>query len=287
MEIHPVPIPSHILLASLARGLYPERPGTAERLRWRLAAVPQENGHGWVLAEGSVAVGYAVVSPVPGLDGVVSLEGGIHPEHRQQGLGGRLMAHVLAALPPLGLKQISAVVADIAGPAARFLHRHGFFVEHEEWFLRLPDLQTRQLVYATPANLRIRSNFPSPIDLFCALYARSFGGTPWYQPYSREEVEETLADPADILFLFRDGRAIGFAWLQGEMIEPLGIVREERGRGYGRFLLQSALHELKQRGAAQVEIGVWRENETAVRLYQSLGFRHEKTTTYLALELGE
>ncbi|MCP4425482.1 MAG: GNAT family N-acetyltransferase, partial [Chloroflexi bacterium] len=118
---------------------------------------------------------------------------------------------------------------------------------------------------------------------FRALYDQSFGPAPWYQPYSADEVDATLENPADILFLFKDDASIGFAWLQKEAIEPIGIVPGERGRGYGRFLLLAALHKLKQRGAAQAQIGVWRENETAVSLYQSFGFQHQKTLAYLAL----
>ncbi len=246
------------------------------------------DGRSWLLWAGDEAVGYMTVSPVPGLDGVFSLVGGVLPAYRRQGAGGRLLHHALRRASSLGISQLSHAVADLGSPAAHFLLNHNFFIEHEEWLLRLPNLQTCQLNLPTPVeNLHIHPLTPAPVHLFRALYDRSFGGAPWYQPYRREEVEDSLDDPDDILFLFKDEQPIGFVWLQGMAIEPIGIVREEWGKGYGRFLLLAALHELKNRGAEQAEIGVWRENETAVHLYQSFGFQHEKTITYLAFDLEE
>ena len=243
------------------------------------------DGRSWLMWDGEKVVGYTAVASVPGLGGVFSLAGGVIPAYRRQGAGSRLLHHVLRHASSLGIKQLSHAVTDLNSPAAHFLRRHGFFIEHEEWLLRLPNLQTRQLTYAIPANLRVHPLTPSPVHLFRTLYDRSFGGAPWYQPYSQAEAAETLDDPNDILFLFKDGHAVGFAWLQGEMIEPVGVVKEEQGQGYGRTLLLAALHKLKQRGVKQVKIGVWRENVTAVHLYQSLGFQREKILTYLALDL--
>ncbi len=104
------------------------------------------------------------------------------------------------------------------------------------------------------------------------------------------EMDSLLSDKADILFLMHDNQPIGFAWIQLEdgmgQIEPIGILPAYQGEGNGRFLLQTALNQLHKRGAAQVKIGVWRDNETAVSLYQSIGFRHRKTLIYYALDLG-
>lgn len=252
--------------------------------------------HLWLVEDEGQVVGYTAVSPVPGLPGVYNLEGGILPAHRRQGLGSRLLQHVLHEAPALNVRQLSHCVTDLNSPTAHFLRHHHFFIEHEEWLMQLPDLRQLNLPVHVE-NLRIHplTRSPahpftsSPLHLFCQLYDQSFGGAPWYQPYSKEEVENTLDNPADILFLFRDKQPIGFAWLQEEAqeaaIEPIGIVREEWGKGYGRFLLLAALHELQHRGKTQAHIGVWRNNEAAIHLYQSVGFQHEQTLTYLAYNL--
>lgn len=237
--------------------------------------------HLWLVEDEGQVVGYTAVSPVPGLPGVYNLEGGILPAHRRQGLGSRLLQHVLHEAPALNVRQLSYCVTDLVNPAAYFLRHHNFFVEHEEWLMHLSPLPLRPP--APQPDCQIQPH-PAPVPLFRQLYDQSFGGTPWYQPYSEEEVENTLENPEDILFLLRDAQPIGFAWLQEAAIEPIGIVREEWGKGYGRALLLAALHELQQRGKTQAKIGVWRSNQAAIHLYQSVGFQHQQTLTYLALD---
>jgi ribosomal protein S18 acetylase RimI-like enzyme len=238
--------------------------------------------HVWLLEDGGRVVGYTAVSPVPGLESIYELSGGILPEKRRQGLGSHLLQHVLHEANRLNIRQLSHCVTDLDSPAAHFLRRHHFLIEHEEWLLHLSPLPPRTPAPLPSCQLQTRH---SPTSLFRHLYDQSFGGTPWYQPYSEEEVENSLDDPGDILFLFKDDQPVGFAWLQSEQIEPIGIVREEWEKGYGRYLLLAALHKLKQRGADQAKIGVWRTNHAAVHLYQSVGFQCWQTLTYLAFDI--
>jgi ribosomal protein S18 acetylase RimI-like enzyme len=240
--------------------------------------------HVWLVEVGGQVVGYTAVSSIPGLPNVYNLDGGILPTYRRQGLGSQLLQHVLREAEALRIHQLSHCVTDPDSVGAHFLRHHNFFIEHEEWLMVLPNLQTRQFADSPPATCKLATRH-SPTHLFCQIYDQSFGDTPWYQPYSQEEAENTLECPDDILFLFKDKQPIGFAWLQGEAIEPIGVVREEWGKGYGRALLLAALHKLKQRGAVQAKIGVWRDNRAAVRLYESVGFQHQQTLTYLAYEL--
>lgn len=235
--------------------------------------------HLWLVEDGGQVVGYTAVSPIPGLPGIYNLDGGILPAQRRQGLGSRLLHHVLHEAPGLNVRQLAHCVTDLNSPAAHFLRHHNFFVEHEEWLMQLSPLHPFTPSPLPYCQVQILS---SPVPRFRQLYDQSFGGTPWYQPYSAEEVDNILDNPDDILFLFRDEQPIGFAWLQGEAIEPIGIVRVAWGKGYGRYLLLAALHELQQQGCHQAHIGVWRSNQAAIHLYQSIGFQHQQTLTYLA-----
>ncbi|MEJ2750929.1 MAG: GNAT family N-acetyltransferase, partial [Anaerolineae bacterium] len=183
--------------------------------------------HLWLIEDGGKVVGYTAVTPVPGLDSIYELSGGILPTHRRQGLGSHLLQHVLHEAPALNIGQLSHCVTDRNSPAAHFLRRHNFFIEHEEWLMRLSLLPQATFGRRPPApwpSCYLRT-LDSPARLFRRLYDQSFSGTPWYQPYSEEEVENILDDPDDILFLFQDEQPIGFAWLQGEAIEPIGIVK--------------------------------------------------------------
>ncbi|MEW5989562.1 MAG: GNAT family N-acetyltransferase, partial [Chloroflexota bacterium] len=81
----------------------------------------------WVMMREGRRLGYATAAPVPGLPGLLALDGFIDPAWRRRGLGGRLLAHVLAALKQTHNHQVAHPVASLDSPAARFLLKHGFF----------------------------------------------------------------------------------------------------------------------------------------------------------------
>lgn len=261
-------------------------PWTDGRFARYVADVLGADGRIWVITNADEdPIGYALTAPIPGLPGQIELDGGILPAWQRQGYGSALLQHVRQHAGPVHL---SYCVASLDSPAAHFLQRRGFTVEHEEWVLGRPSLNEllpipeRSDGHCAPFVNRRRA-----IHTFCALYDASFAAHPWYQPYTAAEVDATLVAAQDILFLRRDDIPIGFAWLHihdgvGE-IEPFGIVDGWQGLGYGRFLLTAVLHQLAQRGATTAQIGAWHNNHPALHLYQSLGFQHHHTQTYLTL----
>jgi len=104
----------------------------------------------------------------------------------------------------------------------------------------------------------------------------------------REEIERHLASvPSafqgeNVIYAVRDeaGRVVGFCWivlydpgtgLEGEIAE-LYVAEGHRGRGIGEMLVRHAVRLFAER---RVTLGyVWTrpDNETAVRLYRSVGF---------------
>jgi ribosomal protein S18 acetylase RimI-like enzyme len=52
----------------------------------------------------------------------------------------------------------------------------------------------------------------------------------------------------------------------------LGIRKEERGKGYGRILLQRILMKMKEKGISKILLEVGSQNEPAFKLYTSEGF---------------
>jgi ribosomal protein S18 acetylase RimI-like enzyme len=186
--------------------------------------------------------------------------------------------------------QLAHCVNDMDSPVACFLRKHDFFVEHEEWLLVHNDLRNLPPV-RNDRRVSLQTYRPeTAVSLFCRLYTESFSGLPWDQPFTPEEVMSTLTAATDLLFLILHGEPIGFAWVnldaQGQaLIEPMGIISPYQRQGYGRVLLSFTLQELIRRGARRAEIGAWRDNKVAIQLYQSFGFRHKETFTYLATNL--
>ena len=55
----------------------------------------------------------------------------------------------------------------------------------------------------------------------------------------------------------------------------MGLVKEHRGQGHGRRLMEAALTAAKAQGIERVELEVFASNAPAVTLYRKLGFREE------------
>ena len=60
-------------------------------------------------------------------------------------------------------------------------------------------------------------------------------------------------------------------------LQNVGIVAEHRRQGLGRALMLKAMRGFQQLGITRVSLEVTADNQGAVQLYESLGFRLTKT----------
>ena len=76
-----------------------------------------------------------------------------------------------------------------------------------------------------------------------------------------------------------DGAAVGDLWV---LVEPakerafiyfIGIDETYRGKGYARATMQTLEAKVKPMGANRIDLNVFGDNTTAIRLYQSLGYQ--------------
>lgn len=273
-------------LTTLRNNLFPDDTLTPRQLNGRLSAWRLS----WVICLDETPVGYAYAAPLPGLPGQYQLDVMVGQAWQRQGLGSRLLAFLRQALAGSEVAELSCGLTENQEAAAAFLQRNGFAFDHQELILARPHLDNLPPLPPRP-RLHIRT-YPrrKAIRLFCRLYAASFTGHPWNQPYTPDEAAADLVSARDILFLAGGKRPFGFAWLHGNkngegQIEPMGILPAAQGEGHGRYLLTAALHTLKQRDARRAIIGVWADNTAARRLYESLGFRPRQTITYYACRL--
>jgi len=253
---------------------------------WK-TAVSHDSLHAFTIGKGDTRWGWSAVSTIPGLDDIYAIDGFVLPDKRRRGAGSQLLHHLAGAM---GDGQLSYAVETMDCAAAHFFRANDFYVEHEEWGLVHDDKRQR----ITPIITRKECIQTAPTRVtatrwFLQLYDAIFASHRWNQPFTADEVEQLLKNKTDLHFLMEGMQPIGFAWLRMEdgvgEIEPIGVLPTYQGMGNGRFLLQTALNHLYEQGATQVKIGVWRENETAVLLYKSVGFHHRETLTYYALDL--
>jgi len=275
-------------LALIYPQIHPKRPFSPHQIKSHFQHILESNGRIWTLTQTNKLIGYAAVFPVPGLPNLAEIEGGIIPSKQRQGFASQLLQHIIATINGSAIQQISHSVSNLDSPTAKFLQHHNFFIEHEELHLQLNDLHTCTLPPA-PCPLHLIAH-ETAVSTFPTLYDQSFAGTRWHQPYLPEEVDITLSPTDEMFYCLHQNTPVGFAWVRypnstTAEIEPIGIVKEMRGKGYGRSILNVILHKLQQQGIQQVQLGVWADNQIARHLYHKFGFRHQSTTTFLAYNL--
>jgi GNAT superfamily N-acetyltransferase len=277
------------VLTAVHNTLYPDNRYTPAGWQKYMEAI-EEGGRTWVATSNQTPIGYAAVLPVPALPGLVEMEGFIVPARQRQGWGTRLLQHICQEVAGTGITQLSHAVPSLDTPAAHFLLKNHFFIEHEEWTMELNPIHNSQFTIHH-SQLAFKS-YPhqTAVPLFLQLYTASFTGLPWDQPFTAAEVASLLTDSNDLKFLLEGDTPVGFMWVRRQdnrtaQFEPAGIIQEKQGLGYGRFLFQSVLQQLAQEGVTAVSLGVWANHPAGIHLYQSLGFQHTSTTTYLALNV--
>jgi len=258
----------------------------------RLRDNDNSGGKTWVLEIDGQVRGFASLSPVPALDGVYDLAGGIVPSLRRLGHGSFLLKQMRKEIPHGDGRLITYAVDSMDTPAALFLKRNGFEVEHEELKMVLDEFDLIEPM-TTLDGFRLQTySRDRAVGLFRDLYEASFKDLPWYQPYlSAEEVSADMEDDDSVLFLLSGETAVGFIWIRWPSpelaeFEPIGLVKSFQGHGVGRYLLRRGISTAVDRGADNITLGVWSDNKSGIRLYRDLGFKHVQTKTYLALDLS-
>jgi ribosomal-protein-alanine acetyltransferase len=97
------------------------------------------------------------------------------------------------------------------------------------------------------------------------------------EPWSEMDFQDALKDANnDYLVAEIDGQVIGYCgyWgIAGEGdIYNVAVRKENRGQKIGYFMMSELLKSAKSRGITSLTLEVRNSNESAIRLYRSLGF---------------
>jgi ribosomal protein S18 acetylase RimI-like enzyme len=203
----------------------------------------------------------------------------VHPAHRRRGIGRVLVAAARSEARRRGLPGIMLVCDEAAGSGTAFATAVGGRYRAAEYRLKIDPRaidrsRPRQGVALRPADV-------GDVATLTGLLAASFG-TP--AEVAREQVWRGLAESKRRYFLAAvDGNPVGLLqageWEEGSAgISAFGVLPAYRGRRIGRQMLLDAVDVLLEEGWEHVLIEVVTDNERALSLYRSCGFR--VTTAY-------
>lgn len=79
-------------------------------------------------------------------------------------------------------------------------------------------------------------------------------------------------------YVVEDGEVVGALWTTVRkeedylLLAMIHVKEEQRGKGYGKKLMDLVIEEAKEKGLELVALGVYKTNETAISLYKKCGF---------------
>jgi mycothiol synthase len=227
--------------------------------------------------------------------GRVILEGAVHPKHRGQGVGTRLLEIAIDHSRRLGAKVVSIPVVQGTQAAAHLARKEGFRVVRRHWQMSLT--QCGELNPQIPHGFELRHFALGDEGSLCALQNLAFADSWGFRPNTVEEIRHLvncgLCHPEGVLFISDEGRLIGYCWTiddasdrQKGFIRMMGVAPPYHGRGLGRAILMAGIGYLRRRGMTTIKLTVDSRNTSAKRLYQSVGFKRIGTTLWYEKRLS-
>ena len=204
----------------------------------------------------------------------IELAGMVDPAARRQGIGTALLDAGLEICRQREHDSVLLVVPRTSAAGRSLAQRRGGSLDHSEHALQL--LGDPVEVPADP-RVTVRPAVPADQPAVRELLRLGFG---WEPPGTAG------GDPSTIV-VERDGRPVGTVRLerQGDRAGIYGFVvhPELQGRGIGRDVLHRLCRTARADGATAVDLEVATDNDRAVGLYTSLGFRAVLTEDYYAM----
>lgn len=240
-----------------------------------------------VLAPDGLVAGYADVVNRAFVS--LSVYGYVHPDHRDRGIGSRLVGwgegwmRDRLHLAPQGTRvTVRHYVISTNGAARRLLEEHGYRAARGTYVMEI-DLEDEPPEPEWPEGISVRTFVPGEDDRTVFEAVEDAFMDVWDRPRGTFErfvgmTENAYFDPS-LWFLATDGEAVTGTVLcktvDGEgWVEVVGVRRPWRRRGLGLALLRHAFGEYRRRGVRKAGLSVDAESATgAPRLYERAGMR--------------
>ena len=237
-------------------------------------------------------LGYAgdeliVYAALDGFGHAYETTGMVHPAWRRRGVFRRLFEAVLDEARTRRATDWLLVCERTSATGQAWVRRRGATYRFSEFHMELDAEPSLSLPPVEPG-FRLELAGPAELDVLVDIDAQAFGDS---LEQTRRRMQRDFAEPGSRTFLAR---------MNGESVGKVGVVPDgaahylrgvavrlgQRGRGYGRQILSAAVQMLMAEGARRFSLDVEAQNDNALRLYQSCGFRATNNYDYFAMDVG-
>jgi ribosomal protein S18 acetylase RimI-like enzyme len=246
--------------------------------------------------EGDMLIGYIGISSFGGSNAEIEVNGMVHPKYRRRGVFSKLYNLVLCEFEKRNASRMLLLSDRLSEGGQAFIKSRGSSYKHSEYEMFL-DYNVFSKVTNKHARINLRkatNDDAKEIEKQNAIYFRDV----FSENATTEENIDNSHDTENSLFLPEEeekrGIRIFMAEYEGKVIGKvtlrlvgglggifgLGILPECRGKGYGRELLMLAIEMLGNLKASEVMLQVEANNENALSLYKSVGFKARSIMDY-------
>lgn len=295
----PEDFPAYLRLLALAESLEPAGRGISpEEVTASLNRPGYSPERELIVAEiGGSLVAYLDTVPELGI-GRVIVKYWVVPEHRRHGLATRLMERAVRRARELGARTVQMNIPDDSKGARQLALRLGFEFTRRFLKLRLSLVGWSQL--GNLGGVDFYDLEQVGLEGLADIQNRAFAQAWGYCPNTIVEIachlRENGNSPEDIIFAHQGNQMVGYCWTKpgcgsGErpgmgQVFMLGVDPEYRGTGLGKKLMLAGLAYLKSKGLKVAWLEVDGENEHALGLYRSLGFRRYTSSSWYQKLIG-
>jgi ribosomal protein S18 acetylase RimI-like enzyme len=210
----------------------------------------------------------------------VELAGMVDPAARRIGVATALLDAALPLCRERGYRQALLVTPRASAAGKNFALSRGAMLEHSEHALALAGPPTDG---PTDPMITLRTATPTNANEVSRLLTVAFGWPP------SDVLERLTTDASSTLLVDYDGATVGTLRLTREDVLAgvygFAVHPSWQGRGIGRDVLRRVCRQLREDGVHRIGLEVAVDNDHALGLYTSLGFKKVTTEDYYALPI--
>ncbi|MDR6884725.1 GNAT family N-acetyltransferase [Bacillus sp. 3255] len=216
----------------------------------------------------------------------VEISGMVHPEARNQGIFGQLVQTALNECKRREVPKVIFINERGSASGKAFLLQLGAVYSFSEYVMELQEDAAKTL---DAESISIRPAGAQDTELLVKLNVTGFSMP---EDEARSYVTQTMNGEKERTWIAELGDQREPIGKTGAMVGTDGggfiygfcVLPEHRGKGYGRQILSQTIDKLKQqKGAGDIRLEVAVENERALGLYESCGFRTKNANDYYVM----